>query len=359
MRPIAVVPNMGDYEVAFRMLVEDMLHLKLYRKPTTKKTIHLGEMYSPDAICAPFKYHLGHFIEGLEEHAQIIIQVGGGCRVSYYGELQEKILRDLGYQFSFYELVTRNEEIKTSAFTHYYRILKQIRKDLNYFSYCYHGLKTIVTTIYLDHIDKIIRKKSCYEIKKHSFLNLKEEMKQHLLKTHHYLPLFFFMIYYQIKFSFLPIKKKKKKERYKVAIIGELYTLMDKEANNEIEEFFNQAGIELTRPLDLTYLVLRRKTSPNKLLKKQNPYIKYHLGATATDSVIKATYFAKKKYDGILHLKSFGCTPELSAIPILQKISEDYNIPITCLSFDLQNSQEGLRTRLEAFIDMLEMRREK
>lgn len=132
---------------------------------------------------------------------------------------------------------------------------------------------------------------------------------------------------------------------------------MDKEANNEIELFFQENGLEITRPLDLSYLTIKSKTNPKKLLKKENPYLKYHLGATATDSVLKALKYAQKNYDGIIHLKSFGCTPELSAVPILQKISEDYNIPISFLSLDLQTSKEGLRTRLEAFIDMLEMRR--
>ena len=69
--------------------------------------------------------------------------------------------------------------------------------------------------------------------------------------------------------------------------------------------------------------------------------------------------FAKKGYDGIIHIKPFGCTPEENAVPILQKISLDYNIPIMYLTFDTQNSDTGVNTRLEAFYDMLSMKREK
>lgn len=65
-----------------------------------------------------------------------------------------------------------------------------------------------------------------------------------------------------------------------------------------------------------------------------------------------------KKYDGIIHLKSFGCSPEINAIPILNKISSDNNIPILYLSFDTENSNEAMKTRLEAFVDMIKMRRE-
>lgn len=358
MRKKAAIPNMGDYNVVFKILIEDMLNLKLWNMPTTEKTIDLGEKYSPDAICAPFKYHLGHFIEALEDNVEVLVQVNGGCRVGYYGELQEKILKDLGYKFKFYELKVNNK-IQKNKIKHYYQNLKEIRKDLNFISFAYHGLRAIITMLFVDYIDKIIRKKSCYEKIPNSFRNTKNNLNKKLSNSHHFITLFYYIIYFFIKIHTIPIKNIKKQNKYKVAIIGELYTLMDKDANNEIELFFNENKIEVIRPLDLSALTIKGSTNPKKLLKKTNPYIKYHLGATATYSVLKTIKYAKKRYDGIIHLKSFGCTPELSALPILQKISDDYDIPILYLSFDLQTSKEGLRTRLEAFIDMLEMRREK
>lgn len=210
MRELAAVPNMGDYDVVFRILIEDMLHLKLWTRPTTEKTIHLGEKYSPDAICAPFKYHLGHFIEALEANVSVIIQVNGGCRVGYYGELQKKILKDLGYKFTFYELRINNK-INKNKIKKYYQNLKEIRKDLSFISFAYHGLRAIITMLYLDHIDKIIRKRSCYEKTIKSFQKLKQKMKKNLANTHHFITLFYFMIYYLIKFYLNPIKKKRKK----------------------------------------------------------------------------------------------------------------------------------------------------
>ena len=71
-----------------------------------------------------------------------------------------------------------------------------------------------------------------------------------------------------------------------------------------------------------------------------------------------ALSWAKKSYDGIIHVKSFGCTPETDAIPVLQNISRDYKIPILYFSFDTQTSETGIRTRLEAFYDMIVMRKE-
>jgi benzoyl-CoA reductase/2-hydroxyglutaryl-CoA dehydratase subunit BcrC/BadD/HgdB len=65
---------------------------------------------------------------------------------------------------------------------------------------------------------------------------------------------------------------------------------------------------------------------------------------------------AKKNYDGIIHIKSFGWTPEINAMPILSKISNEYQIPIIYFSFDSQDNEVGVNTRLEAFYDMIQNR---
>jgi benzoyl-CoA reductase/2-hydroxyglutaryl-CoA dehydratase subunit BcrC/BadD/HgdB len=46
-------------------------------------------------------------------------------------------------------------------------------------------------------------------------------------------------------------------------------------------------------------------------------------------------------------------------LPVLQNISNEYNIPILYLSFDTQTSETGIKTRLEAFIDMLQFKNNK
>ena len=44
-------------------------------------------------------------------------------------------------------------------------------------------------------------------------------------------------------------------------------------------------------------------------------------------------------------------------MPVLQNISGDYKIPVLYLTYDAQTSDVGLMTRLEAFYDMIEMRK--
>ena len=44
-------------------------------------------------------------------------------------------------------------------------------------------------------------------------------------------------------------------------------------------------------------------------------------------------------------------------MPVLHNISEDYKIPVLYLTYDSQTSDTGLATRLEAFYDMISMRK--
>ena len=73
---------------------------------------------------------------------------------------------------------------------------------------------------------------------------------------------------------------------------------------------------------------------------------------------VAGTLFRERGFDGIVHAKSAGCTPEIDCVPVLQRISSDYRIPTLYLTYDAQTSDTGLDTRLEAFYDMLAMKKE-
>ena len=49
--------------------------------------------------------------------------------------------------------------------------------------------------------------------------------------------------------------------------------------------------------------------------------------------------------------------PEVDIMPVLANLSQDFKIPVLYLTYDSQSSDVGLMTRLEAFYDMIEMRK--
>ena len=83
------------------------------------------------------------------------------------------------------------------------------------------------------------------------------------------------------------------------------------------------------------------------------------MGPTSSMTVAATLKYAQEGFDGVVHAKSNGCTPEVDCVPVLQRISRDTGVPILYLSYDSQTSDTGLDTRLEAFYDMLAMKKEK
>jgi predicted nucleotide-binding protein (sugar kinase/HSP70/actin superfamily) len=344
-------PHIGNYYVPMEILFTEGLDVEyIIPPPITKKTLEVGTRYSPDYVCAPFKYSLGNFIETIEAGANTIVETGGLCRLGYYGELHEQILKDLKYDVRFVNMA----KAQFSKPLTFYNCFKEINPNMS--------LKKIGGILpmflkmveYMDDIEDYVRKNIGFETVPGSLASVhkdflselhnvrsKKELKQTYLKY--------------IK-RFIEIDVKIPDNPLKVGIIGEYYTIMEPFSNHYIEKELAQMGIVVDRWMNVTNSLFHR---PEKEAKDHiKNYAKYDMGATSMYTIHKALEFAKKGYDGIIHVKSFGCTPEMDAMPVLQNISSDYKIPILYFSFDSQTSDTGIKTRLEAFYDMIMMRKE-
>jgi len=341
----------GNYIVPFSYFIKNVFDAEFLMPPRiTKKTLKLGALHSPDAICSPFKFQLGNYIEALDNGANALVQVGGPCRLTYYGEAQEQILKDLGYDFKFFNLADVNIYEPMSVWNR----LKDINKDLS--------LKTVTKTLLIaiemvkqmDYLEGFIRENVGFEVIPGTFeLHYDEYLKEisdvtsikELKKIYNYYVQFF-----------KRVKINKPKDVLKVGIVGEYYTIMEPFSNHFLEKELAKRNIMIKRTMNVSSTVFQRQVP--KLLKKDLKYVKYDIGATGVYTINAALEMIKDKYDGIIHVKSFGCTPEIDSMSILQRISSDHDIPILYLSFDTQTSETGFETRLEAFHDMILMQQE-
>lgn len=343
-------PHLGYYSIVFEYFISNVTKCKvLVPPPTSKRTIELGNKYSPDFVCVPFKYNLGNYIEALEKGANTLIQGGGGCRYGYYGELQEKILKDLGYDFEFYNMIVDNHVSLKKG----YSFIKKMNPKINIFKCLYYLVNAFFMIIFFDKIEKYIRINMGLEKNKGSFERVEKEYfrsfnNNGIIKN--------FYMYFKYKKRLKRIEKNNGKV-IKVAMLGELYSLIDYNTSYYTERKIMKMGVSVYRDTDLTYLLITKKFKLWPMIKRGKKYIKYHLGADASGSVVKSYLYAKKGFDGIIHLKSFGCTPEITAMDIMPKISNEYNIPIMYLSFDAEDGETGIDTRIEAFYDMLDRRK--
>lgn len=343
-------PHLGDYCYFIKPFLEEVTNEKVVlAPPITKKTVELGSKYSPDFICFPFKYNLGNYIEVLDEGANILFQFGGGCRYGNYGPLQEKILKDLGYNFEFYELIKNGK----TSFNHTFKTFKNINPTLTKRKLIKEFLLIFIKIMLFDHLEHRARKKVPVQIDnfkklKYKFINELKEQKNilYILKT-----------YYIYKRKYRKVRCKKPK--LKIGLIGELYTSMEPFSTFNLEEELKKYDISIKRYTTVSYLLIYKAIFKKFIKLKIKDYVNYHLGADATYNVYRVLRLKQKGYDGIIHTKPFGCTPEVGVMPILSKISNEKNIPIMFLSFDTETEDTGIKTRIEAFIDMLTMRKEK
>lgn len=349
MTKIITFPHMGDYYIPIEYLIKNITKQKVLVPPKiTKKTIELGSKYSPDYVCMPFKYNLGNFIEALDKGANVVLQAGGGCRYGYYAELQEQILKDLDYSFEFVNFIENNHV----SIKNIYKFAKSLNPKLNIFKFGYYGFNTILMIIMMDKLSNYPRENLGFEIEKNSFINTEKcFLKDLQIKKHNPFSLIKTYFHYKKRYKSLPIEKPK--DCLKIGLVGELYSIMEPYSSCNIERKLASLGIEVHRFTTLTYLLFQKKFNIKRLLRKGKKYLKYHLGADATESVVLTLELAKQNYDGMVHIKSFGCTPELNAMTILEKVSNDYEIPIIYFSFDSGNSDVAVDTRIEAFYDML------
>ena len=343
---------MGNYAHVFKDLAELLDCDAMVAPPITKRTLEIGAKHSPEFVCLPFKYNLGNFIEAIEQGADVIIQAGGGCRFGYYAEVQEAICHDIGYDVDFIQL---SSSVDVGSLV---RFLRKHNKRVSA-----REMKRIVDLTWqklhvLDEAEDRVRKNIGFEVEAgahealfDSFLRALsdaadkravEQVEREVLAA----------------FKAIPIDKPERPLR--VAIVGELYVLMEPFSNMDVERYLGSRGVEVHRFCNVTGIIDRAiEGYPHiqRMLDTTEPYLSYDPGAEGAYSVYYTLKLMDEGFDGVVHVKPFGCMPEVTAMAALQRISRERTFPILFMSYDVQTSGTGVITRLEAFCDMLSMRR--
>jgi predicted nucleotide-binding protein (sugar kinase/HSP70/actin superfamily) len=161
------------------------------------------------------------------------------------------------------------------------------------------------------------------------------------------------------------IRQDRARVPFKVAIVGELYTVMDPHINRGVEQKLGELGVEVTRTSWFSTHILRslRRNKADqaseriRFFEASKAYLGYDVGAECNVSVGEAILRSKEGYDGVVHLMPFACMPETTASGILTQVGKDWGIPILTLILDEQEIEGRIQTLLEAFVEMLEWKR--
>ena len=348
-------PHMGNYRIPAKTLAE-LLDCEVIVPPKmTRRTLEAGARHSPEFVCIPFKYNLGNYIEALDMGANVLVQVGGGCRFGYYGEVQEAILSDLGYEFEMLWL-TGGYGVRGN-----YGVFKRLNPRLT-LPRAFKALDIAVRqTRALDVVEEYVRLNIGFEAEEGSFERVLEGFLGELDAARSAKRIAAIEEAYMRELRAIPTERPD--DMLRVGVVGELYVLMEPFSNYFVERELARRGVEVHRFVTVSGILAHSgrnaKAHLAELIDLAGPYLKYHIGADGTESVAMTRKLMNDGFDGVLHLKPFGCMPEVNAMSALQRMSREHTFPVLFVSFDEQTSETGLKTRLDAFCDMLRMRKKR
>ena len=341
------------YDVAFKFFTEQVLDAEFVKlPPATRHTLEAGSRNSSDYVCAPFKHILGDYIDALELGADVLVQFAGPCRLGYYGELQESILRDMGYDFDMLNFST----LAGKPPLDYVRLCKQkVNSNISLPAGVVNLAATAKMVRLLDEAYDYYLAHAAFAVEPGAFDRALADYYRAMGEVTCDREITQVQREFMAAFEAIPVEMPA--NRVRVGVVGEFFTAVDPHSNLEVEKKLIAMGVELHRMVNLTNRYLHY--NEGELRQEAAPYVTYDMGPTSTMTCAAALRYARAGYDGLVHLKSSGCTPEIDCIPTLQRISSDLHIPVLYLSYDSQTSDTGLDTRLEAFYDMLAMKKEK
>jgi len=140
-----------------------------------------------------------------------------------------------------------------------------------------------------------------------------------------------------------------KDEGYKktIALVGHPYNIYDTFINMNLVKKLNKMGVGV---ITEEYMEEERIKAEVKTLFKK-PFWTFAAASYGFTSVIAKD----NKIDGIIYISSFACGIDSVVIELIKEKIEDY--PLLILKVDEHTGEGGLDTRIEAFIDMIERKK--
>lgn len=355
---IVAFPHMGNMYIILQTLLNELGQTVCVPPPISKRTLELGAIHSPETVCLPFKIMLGNFIEALEQGADTLVSCGGvgPCRLGYYAEVQKEILERLGYRFEmiiiephFGDVVRNIRRLSTGkSWLQVYRAFQFARGKMEL----------------LDDLERKaawLRPRECQRgtvdaVRRQGLARIAAAKQETDLTQ----------IWQDIAASLNSIEINQEIRPLQIGIVGEIYVMLEPFINQDLERQLGTLGAEVHKTLYLSdyvrgHLFHSREYAESYRLLDQlaKPYLGHYVGGHGLKSIAYTLKKAQQGFDGMIQVYPFTCMPEVVAKNILHQVSKDVDMPVLTLAYDEQSGDAGVITRLEAFIDLLQYRRNK
>ena len=353
-------PHLGNTYLAAKALF-DGLGIECIIPPfSSNEALELGSKFSPEEMCLPYKIMMGNYLQSIDKGADTIIIVGscGPCRFGEYCELQMNALKKIGHDLEFIVLDSPFDIGKQEFLNRLYKISRNSTKGK---AQKIRALKVAYDVIDLiEKIESKVHYLSGFEVNKGDLKRLLKECKSNAAKATSPSNMVDILKEYKNKIKEVPINKHK--SPVKIAIIGEIYTVIEPFSNVYIEDKLMDYGVTTKRMLtpswwvkDMALKCFNLNSIDIRIASRE--YLPYYIGGHGRECIGEALLAEKENFDGAIQIFPMGCMPEIVSKAILPAISSDKNFPIMTLVVDEMTGEAGYVTRIEAFVDMLERRK--
>ncbi len=352
-------PHLGNVYLAAKALLNG-LGIEYVMPPlANKKALEIGSLHSSEEMCLPYKIMIGNYIQAIEKGANTIILPGscGPCRFGEYCELQMNLIKKLGHNVEFI-VVDFPQDIGIEEFKNRInRISHNSRKSRKEKTKALLDAVRVVNLI--DYIEGKAYYLAGYEKTTGNCKEILNNSKRAALEAKN--PKEMIKILKSYKHSIDKVEIDKNKNPIKIAIIGEIYTVIEPFSNLYIQDKLMDYGVSTKRRLTLSWWVKNTMLSPTKLnsldiKRASSEYLDIGIGGHARECIGEAVLAHEEGFDGAIQIFPMGCMPEIVSKSILPSISKDKNFPIMSLVIDEMTGEAGYITRIEAFVDLLERR---
>lgn len=356
--PIGVV-NMGHLNIAVGTVFEKLGIEAKIAGPLSDAIVELGRELAPEFICYPMVTLLGQIRSMIDQGVSrvVMIQGKGKCRLGWYAQIMETILNRAGYKVRIYAIDSPfplKEKGKA--------LLEQVKEIFG----------SPKASLVAETIILALRKMFCADAANDILLQVraKERVRGSGDRIYNkFVPkldnvtdargLRAVFKEYKREMMAIPIIDE---DPLKIMIVGEIYVINEPFVTKDVEKMLGsmEQRIRVYKNLDVsswvkTHLLMSPKAifEHKRVVRAANRYLPVSVGGHGQESIGETVLAKKAGMDGVIHLFPFTCMPEIIAQSVLVQISEDLDLPILSLMLSEQTGVAGLKTRLEAFCDVL------
>ena len=352
--------RMGWSYIFFKGLFHDLPGIEVVEPPLVNtEIVSEGIKNSPEFVCFPFKVILGEMINLYRNYDVkdfMMIFDHGPCRAGMYAVVQKRIMKSMGFKDvgMFY---LSQDDLRNLEWLRVFRDLEKITgRKFDDYKILRNTFLFLVKAYYVERISHIEGLVRCREKNKamttkvvHTLMNLLDN-ENNLMKLSNFDR--------TIDENFRKIPIDKEMEPLRVCYTGEIQVMLEKWVNYDLMGELGVMGIEVHKQYDVFDWVMYKLDASKRRRRLElvaRKYIPMDIGGEAVWNMGSYLESQEKGFDGFVHIFPFTCMPEISLMGMLEaeKNMDKFYMPHIHFSLDGSSGFEVLRTRIEAFHDLM------